>query len=84
MTNERVKQILRDCSREEMTQVGTGLIHQRLVDYDEFAKQIVGETVLAILATDHRHALFTTFDKAAIEGATSRIINAVRKHWESK
>ena len=46
-----------------------------------FAKQIVGETILAILATDHRHAIFTTFDKAAIDGATARIIEQIRKHW---
>lgn len=47
----------------------------------EIAQRVVGETILAILATDHRHAMFTTFDKAAIEGATQRIINTVTKHW---
>lgn len=44
----------------------------------------VGETILAILATDHRHAMFTTFDKAAIDGATARIVDAVTKHWDFK
>lgn len=48
---------------------------------EAFAQSIVGETVLAILATDHRHAMFTTFDKAAVEGATQRIIDTVTKHW---
>ena len=51
---------------------------------EAFAQSIVGETVLAILATDHRHAMFTTFDKAAIEGATQRIIDTVTKYWDFK
>ena len=50
----------------------------------EFAQQIVGETILAILATDHRHAMFTTFDRAAIDGATARIVDNVTKHWNFK
>ena len=51
---------------------------------EAFAQSIVGETILAILATDHRHAQFTTFDKAAIEGATQRIIDTVTKYWDFK
>ena len=51
---------------------------------EAFAEQIIGETVLAIMTTDHRHAMFTTFDKAAIEGATARIVDNVRNHWNSK
>lgn len=50
----------------------------------EIAQRVVGETILAILATDHRHAMFTTFDKAAIEGATQRIVDSVTKHWNFK
>lgn len=80
-TNERVREILRQCSREEMTQVGTGLIHQRLVDYDEFAKQIVGETILAILAADTRDVVYTTHDKAISDGVVSRVVDSVRNHW---
>lgn len=48
---------------------------------ESYTQQVVGETILAILATDHRHAQFTTFDRAAIEGATARITEAVRKYW---
>ncbi len=51
---------------------------------EAFAQSIVGETILAILATDHRHAMFTTFDKAAVEGATQRIVDSVTKHWNFK
>ena len=51
---------------------------------EAFAQQIVGETILQILATDHRHAQFTTFDKAAIDGATQRIITNINKHWDFK
>lgn len=57
---------------------------QMRVDYETLVKQTVGETILAILATDHRHAMFTTFDRAAIDGATARIVDSVTKHWNFK
>jgi hypothetical protein len=51
---------------------------------EAFAQSIVGETILAILATDHRHAMFTTFDQAAVDGATQRIVDSVKKYWDFK
>lgn len=72
MNNERVQQI-----KDELTACGN-------YTQEAFAQSIVGETILAILATDHRHAIYTTFDKAAVDGATSRIIDQVRKHWNFK
>lgn len=51
---------------------------------ESLAREIIGETILAIMATDHRHAVFTTFDKSAMDGATQRIVDNVRKHWDFK
>jgi hypothetical protein len=62
------------------------IIEQMQIDgiksLDKFAEQVVGQTILEILATDHRCAVFTTFDKAAVDGATQRIVNNIRKYWD--
>jgi hypothetical protein len=71
-TNPQVQKIIDECNF-----VG-------IKSLDEFAKQVVGQTILEILATDHRHAIFTTFDKAAVDGATQRIVEAVKKYWDFK
>lgn len=83
-TNERVKQVLRDCSQEQLKFVNTGYIHQRNVDYDEFAQQVVGETITAILATDLRSMVHTSFDKQLADSITSKVIDSVRNHWSFK
>lgn len=79
--NERVKEVLRLCSREEMTQVGNGLIHQRLVNYDEFAQQIVGESVVAALCTDLKDITYTTYDRDMIASIVNRVVDQIRNHW---
>lgn len=84
MTNERAKEILRLCSKEELKFVNTGFMHQRNVDYDEFAQQIVGETIAAILCTDTRDFTFTTYDKAVVDGIISKVVDTVRNHWNFK
>lgn len=47
-----------------------------------FADQIIGETVLAILATDTRDLVYTTFDKDQVDATMSRIIDQVRNHFK--
>lgn len=84
MVNEKAKEILRECSTEELKYHSTGLTHTRTVDYDEFAKQIVGETILAILAADCRDMTKTTYDKGFVDGVISRVVDSVRNHWEFK
>ena len=44
-------------------------------------QQAVGETILAILATDLRDMIYTTHDSGFAAGITSRIVDSVRKHW---
>ena len=69
-TNPQVQKIIDECNF-----VG-------IKSLDKFAEQVVGQTILEIQATDHRHAIFTTFDKAAVDGATQRIVNNIRKYWD--
>ena len=80
--NKRVKEVLELCSREEITQVGTGLIHQRLVNYDEFAQQIVGESIVAALCTDLKDITYTTYDRDMISSIVARVVDQIRNHWE--
>ena len=44
-------------------------------------EQAVGETILAILATDTRPLVYTTFDKGLANAVISRVVDSVRKHW---
>lgn len=44
-------------------------------------QQAVGETILAILATDLRDCTYTTFDRDRNDNVVGRIIRNVRKHW---
>jgi len=81
MVNERVKEILRDCSKESLTEVQQGFVHKRDVDYDYFAIQIVGETIAAIMATDIRDNIYTTYDKQLADGIMHRVVAQVKNHW---
>lgn len=47
----------------------------------ELAQQIVGETVLAILATDTRDVIYTTYDQDQVRGIINRVVDQVRNHW---
>jgi hypothetical protein len=84
MVNERVKKILGDCSKESLEEVSQGFVHKRDVDYDYFAKQIVGETILAIMAADIRASIYTTYDKQLADGVIHRVLDSVKKHWDFK
>jgi hypothetical protein len=53
--------------------------HQVRDEY--FAQQIIGETILQILATDTRDLVYTTFDRDRAEGIISRVVDQVRNHW---
>lgn len=57
---------------------------QTRVDYELLVKQTVGETILAILATDTRSLVYTTFDKGMVDGTVQRVVDQVRKHWNFK
>jgi hypothetical protein len=84
MINEKAKEIMLQCSREKLQFVTTGYRHEREVDYDEFAQQIVGETVAAILCTDCRSLVYTTHDRAVVDSVIGKVIDQVRDHWSLK
>lgn len=84
MVNEKLKEILRDCSTEELKYHSTGFTHTRTVDYDKFGAEVVGETILAILAADCREFTRTTYDKDFVDAIISRVVDSVRNHWEFK
>jgi hypothetical protein len=71
-TNPQVQKIIDECNF-----VG-------IKSLDGFAKQIVGQTILEILATDHRCAVFTTFDRNMVDATTQRIVDSVTKYWDFK
>jgi hypothetical protein len=49
---------------------------------ERLVKQTVGECVLAILATDTRSLVYTTFDRDLVASALSRAVDSVRDHFK--
>jgi hypothetical protein len=52
------------------------------VNPDLLIKQVVGECVLAILATDTRDIVYTTFDRGLVEGTIQRVVDQVKNHFK--
>jgi hypothetical protein len=51
-------------------------------ELEYFVQQVVGEAVLATLATDNRQAVYTTFDKQLVDGTIQRAVNQLRNHFK--
>lgn len=51
---------------------------------ESFTQQVVGETILAILSTDTRSLVYTTFDKGLVDSTISRVVDQVREHWKTQ
>ena len=73
--NKIVEKIWNETATEDTSWEG------QLAFLEAFAKQIVGETVLTILATDTRDLVYTTHDKGLRDGVVSKIVDSVRNHW---
>jgi hypothetical protein len=82
--NTLVKQVLEDTSKERLEFYAAGYVHKREVNYDEFAQQIVGETVLAVLAADLRDIVVTTYDVDMANAVVNKILDNIRNHWSFK
>lgn len=54
------------------------------VDPDLLVKQVVGECVLAILATDTRDIVYTTWDRDQVASIIGRVVDNVRNHFEEQ
>lgn len=73
MNQAVIDKIIADCTEDCMD------IKQ--VNAHQLIKQTVGETILAILATDCRDFVYTTFDRDRADGTIQRVVNQVRNHW---
>ncbi len=51
-------------------------------ELEYFVQQVVGEAVLAILATDTRDIVYTTYDRDQVAGIISRVVDQVRNHFK--
>lgn len=76
--NTLVKQIWSEAAAD-MPAVNTWQEQTQFME--QFAKQIVGETILAVLATNHTQAVYTTFDQQLMDGAVARVVDQIRNHW---
>lgn len=47
-----------------------------------FADKIIGETITAVLATDTRDIVYTTYDKDQVDATISRVVDQVRNHFK--
>jgi len=48
----------------------------------EFSNQLIGECVLAILATDTRKLVYTTYDKSVVDSVIAKVVDSVRDHFK--
>jgi hypothetical protein len=71
--NKKIKQLATQAQLEHCVS------HVRLED---FANQIIGECVLAILATDTRSMTYTTHDKDNIAGIISLVVDSVKNNFK--
>lgn len=47
-----------------------------------FADKIIGETITAVLATDTRDIVYTTYDKDQVDATIFRVVDQVRNHFK--
>jgi hypothetical protein len=80
--NSKIKQIVRD---SHLDVYGLGKDYQK---WDEtvtnFSNQLIGEVVLAILATDTRQIVYTTYDRDQVAGIISKVVDSVRDHFKEQ
>ena len=84
MNAEQIKEIERE-SGLYIYSLGTDRVkylaaRQKFVD--EITQQIVGECVLAILATDTRSMVYTTYDKSVVDSVIAKVVDSVRNHFK--
>ena len=53
-----------------------------ITEYEELGKQIVGETILAVLATKTNDLVFTTYDINLKDAIIARVVDSIRNHWD--
>jgi carbamoylphosphate synthase small subunit len=73
--NENIKRLMREADYPAPEIAGRAQM---------FAKLIVGECVLAILATDTRSLVYTTYDRGVVNSVISKVVDSVRDHFKEK
>lgn len=78
--NSKIKEIVRD-SGLDVYGLGTDRLKWEYA-VQQFANQLIGEAVLAVLATDTRSMTYTTYDKSVVDSVISRAVDSVRDHFK--
>ena len=78
--NKHIKQIVAD-SHLDVYGLGTDY-HKWDETITKFSNQLIGETILAILATDTRDIVYTTYDRDRVDAVISRVVDSVRDHFK--
>ena len=78
--NSKIKEIVRD-SRLDVYGLGKDYAKWEAT-VTEFSNQLIGECVLAVLATDTRPIVYTTYDKSVVDAVISRVVDNVRNHFK--
>jgi len=61
-----------------------GVSQEQAALVELYAREVVGETILAILATNCKDIIYTTYDQDRVHGIIGRVVDQVRNHWEFK
>lgn len=51
-------------------------------ELDNFARQVVGETIIATLSAPIKHLQVTTYDSQLVEATMLCIVDAIRNHFK--
>ena len=78
--NDMIKQIAKD-SGLDVYGLGTDRLKWEYA-VQQFANELIGECVLAVLATDTRSLVYTTWDRDQVASVISKVVDSVRNHFK--
>ena len=78
--NSKIQEIVRD-SRLDVYGLGKDYAKWEHT-VTEFSNQLIGECVLAALATDTRQLVYTTYDRDMVAGIISKVVESIRNHFK--
>ena len=80
--NKRMNELHVEAARYAKEKYPNDIVEWSICMSERFATQLVGECVLAILATDTRSMTYTTYDKSVVDSVLSRVVDSVRDHFK--
>lgn len=78
--NSKIQEIVRD-SKLDVYGLGTDYAKWEHT-VTEFSNQLIGECVLAALATDTRQLVYTTYDRSVVNSVISKVVDSIRNHFK--